>query len=83
MERPVETLQCAAKTGMNWISTNAADWREQCEVFWQQRETFELRDVNTDEQMEFVRGFSGKHVLGFVKQGSTVTFILPPDRGRS
>jgi hypothetical protein len=57
---------------MNWISTAIPSWREECENHRRRHEPFELRDVTTSEQLQFIATFSNCFHLRIKQNGRSM-----------
>jgi hypothetical protein len=62
---------------MNWTTTRVPLWQSDCENFRRALQPFEVRDVVTAEQWQFIEDFATRYELTIRKHG----FVAVLDRG--
>jgi hypothetical protein len=61
---------------MNEVSTRVPAWQINCEKFQKVGQTFQLRDVETDEHWNFVSLFCAR--FGWIAKGQGTTVVFSP-----
>jgi hypothetical protein len=64
----------SAERQMNWTSTKVPLWQLDCQNYWRAGSPFEIRDVTTDEDRQFIETFAVSHNLSFTRRGDSVVF---------
>ena len=62
---------------MNWTSTKVPMWQLDCQNFWRAGSAFEVRDVASDEDKQFIEIFASSHNLTFTRFGNSALFSAP------
>ena len=73
---------------MNWTSTTVPLWRIDCEEFRKVGRPFDLRDIDTDDHLEFAGTFTSRSYLEFRREQNRIIFhpkplwsrIMPPGK---
>jgi hypothetical protein len=59
---------------MNWTSTTVPLWQVDLENYFRVGGAFQLKDVTTEEHMNFVKLFAVRHNLDYTLSAKTVLF---------
>ena len=62
---------------MNRTSTKVPMWQLDCQNFWRAGSAFEVRDVTSEEDQQFIEVFAASHNLTYTRGGTTVAFSAP------
>ena len=64
------------KKNRNWTSTTTPMWQGDMLHFWRAGSSFEVREVSTDGDRQFIQSFATDYNLDLVERGKT--FIFSP-----
>ena len=65
------------KKVVNWTSATVPMWQLDCQNFWRAGLPFEVRDICTEEDIQFIEVFAASHNLTYARQGNSVLFAAP------